>query len=101
MLYYISLIMAIYAGITLLAAILGNVSQISRFVARILVGYILMVFCALYGVVASIFLRAVGKVGIAQWTVARAFRWTLCPAIGVKFEMFMRRRLTEKQLFKE
>ncbi|EPS40301.1 hypothetical protein H072_5898 [Dactylellina haptotyla CBS 200.50] len=87
MFYYLSIFMAVYALLTLVLALLGNVSKIARFGARIMTGYILMVVCALYGVVASIFLRVIGNVGIAQWTVARAFTYTLGPAIGVEFVM--------------
>ncbi|KAF3938189.1 hypothetical protein ABW19_dt0202262 [Dactylella cylindrospora] len=79
--------MAIYAGLTLLLAILGNFSNLAGFAARLLIAYIAMVVCALYGVVATIPLKIVGNVGIAQYLVARAFRWTLGPVIGVDFEM--------------
>ncbi|KAF3906242.1 hypothetical protein ABW20_dc0102151 [Dactylellina cionopaga] len=85
MFYYFGIFMAIYALLTLTLALLGNVSKLARFGARLLTAYIIMVVCALYGVVASLFLRAIGKVGIAQWTVARAFTYTMCPAVGVDF----------------
>ncbi|KAF3924835.1 hypothetical protein ABW21_db0203599 [Orbilia brochopaga] len=79
--------MAVYALATLALSILGTVSSLARFCAKLMVAYIIMCACALYGVAASIFLRLFGDVGIAQWTVARAFRYTLCPAIGVSFEV--------------
>ncbi|KAK6341168.1 1-acylglycerol-3-phosphate O-acyltransferase [Orbilia brochopaga] len=87
MLYYLSLLMAVYALATLALTILGTVSSLARFGAKLMVAYIIMCACALYGVAASVFLRLFGDVGIAQWTVARAFRYTLCPAIGVSFEV--------------
>ncbi|KAJ6263301.1 1-acyl-sn-glycerol-3-phosphate acyltransferase [Drechslerella dactyloides] len=87
MLYYLTIFMAVYASATLALALLGTMSSLARFGARLLVAYIIMCACALYGVAASIFLQLFGDVGVAQWTVARAFRYTLCPAIGVSFEM--------------
>ncbi|KAK6543948.1 1-acylglycerol-3-phosphate O-acyltransferase [Orbilia ellipsospora] len=87
MFYYLTIIMAVYALLTLLLALVGTVSKLARFGARIMVAYILLVLCALYGVVASIILTVIGKKGIAQWTVARAFRNTMCPAMGVEFEV--------------
>ncbi|KAF3911756.1 hypothetical protein AA313_de0206085 [Arthrobotrys entomopaga] len=87
MFYYLTIIMAVYALLTMLLALLGTVSKLCRFGARIMVAYILLVACALYGVVTSIILTIIGKKGIAQWVVARAFRHTMCPAMGVEFEV--------------
>ena len=43
--------------------------------------------CASYGVLASVVLRLIGKVGLAQWTTGRAFLAVTCPAVGVGFRV--------------
>lgn len=43
----------------------------------------LIILCALYGVVASILLRLVGKEEYAQYTVARAFYYSLSRILGI------------------
>jgi lysophosphatidate acyltransferase len=43
--------------------------------------------CASYGVVASLALRLVGCGGLSQWTVARAFKWTMWLTTGVSFRV--------------
>lgn len=85
MLYYLQLFFVGYFAVTMVLALLGNFSKTSRFFARILVCYMLLLVCASYGVLASVVLRLTGMVSIAQWTTARAFRYLLCPAIGLKF----------------
>jgi len=47
----------------------------------------MMIVCASYGVVASIALRLVGYGGLSQWTVARAFKWTMWLTTGVTFRI--------------
>ena len=42
---------------------------------------------ATYGVVASLFLTLIGYQGIAQWTVARAFKHTMALTTGVRFRL--------------
>jgi len=87
MLYYLQLFLVGYLAITMLFALAGQISKTARFIARILVCYILLLITASYGVVASIVLRCLGEVGIAQWTTGRIFRYMMCPAIGVNFEV--------------
>ncbi|RPB02094.1 1-acylglycerol-3-phosphate O [Choiromyces venosus 120613-1] len=67
--------------------ILGRFFKSGRFYARILSCYFLLVTCAAYGVLASVALRVVGKVSIAQWTTARAFKNLTCPIIGLEFKV--------------
>ncbi|CAI5758593.1 unnamed protein product [Candida verbasci] len=43
--------------------------------------------CALYGVIASILLRLIGKVEYAQYTVARAFYYSLSLFLGIKIHI--------------
>jgi len=43
--------------------------------------------CASYGVLASVVLRLIGKVGLAQWAAGRAFLAVTCPAVGVDFRV--------------
>lgn len=44
----------------------------------------LIILCALYGVVASVLLRLVGKEEYAQYTVARAFYYSLSRILGIR-----------------
>ena len=87
MLYYLKLFLILYFVLTMSLALAGNVSKTCRFIARILVAYILLFIVSAYGVVASILLNLIGKVGLAQWTTARALKYTLAPALGLKFEI--------------
>lgn len=59
----------------------------TAFAARCLAAYFCLVACALYGVVASVALRLVGREQIAQWTVARAFKHSMRSATGVTFDV--------------
>lgn len=55
-----------------------------QFYVRSAIYVLLIIVCALYGVVASAFLTLIGKQGLSQWTVARVF-YTLCRFIlGIK-----------------
>ncbi|KAL9085549.1 MAG: hypothetical protein Q9159_004647 [Coniocarpon cinnabarinum] len=55
------------------------------FYSRCILSFLCMAACALYGVFASIFLRIIGYGGLSQWTVARAFKWTMRFMVGVQF----------------
>lgn len=65
-----------------------------NFYARSFVFGTLITACALYGVVASIVLRIVGKGEYAQYTVARAFYYSLKACLGititVKNELYLK-----------
>lgn len=76
-----------YAGAIMVLSLLGRFFKQGRFYARILSCYFLLLTCAAYGVVASVALRIVGKVSIAQWTTARAFKNITCPLIGIEFKV--------------
>ncbi|KAF9736857.1 hypothetical protein PMIN06_004391 [Paraphaeosphaeria minitans] len=65
----------------------GKLAQQASFAAFFVTSMIMMSMCAMYGVFASIFLRAVGYGGLSQWTVARAFKWTMWLITGVTFRV--------------
>lgn len=76
------------AFLYILAAMLPRgVSRPVNFAAFCITSFICLVFCALYGVVASIVLRLFGYGGLSQWTVARAFKWTMWLTTGVTFRV--------------
>lgn len=62
-------------------------AQLVNFYAFSIAGFALLIVCALYGVVASVVLRIVGLGGLSQWTVARAFKWTMWLSTGVTFRV--------------
>lgn len=71
-----------------LSAVLpGKLAQLTSFAAFFITSMIMMSVCALYGVFASIFLRTVGYGGLSQWTVARAFKWSMWWTTGVTFRV--------------
>ncbi|PWW77456.1 1-acylglycerol-3-phosphate O [Tuber magnatum] len=81
------LVLSFPIGTIMALTILGRFFKTGRFYARILSCYFLLVTCAAYGVLASVALRLVGKVSIAQWTTARAFKNLACPIIGLEFKV--------------
>ncbi|EFQ99150.1 1-acyl-sn-glycerol-3-phosphate acyltransferase beta [Nannizzia gypsea CBS 118893] len=76
-----------YAALTL--SLFGLSVKVPRagFFARCLAAYASLLFCAAYGVLASICLRIAGRGQIAQWTVARAFKWSMWLTTGVHFDI--------------
>lgn len=77
----------VYLGLTLMFYALSLFSSRAGFVARSLAAYVNLIGCALFGVVASIVLTLIGKQGISQWAVARAFHWSMLLTTGVAFEV--------------
>lgn len=65
----------------------GKLAQLASFAAFFLTSMILMSMAAMYGVFASIFLRAVGYGGLSQWTVGRVFGWSMWWITGVTFRV--------------
>lgn len=59
----------------------------TAFYARCLSSYLCLVLCACYGVLVSIALRPFGRHLITQWTVARAFKYTMLLSTGVEFKI--------------
>ena len=72
---------------TMTLSVLGRWFKKARFFSRLLTCYFLVMACASYGVLASVILRLIGKVGLAQWTTGRAFLAVTCPAVGVDFKV--------------
>ncbi|KAK6950303.1 hypothetical protein Daesc_008629 [Daldinia eschscholtzii] len=66
---------------------LSAVSPVVGFAARTLSAYLSIALCASYGVFISIFLRILGRERIAQWMVARAFKYVMAITIGITFEI--------------
>jgi lysophosphatidate acyltransferase len=60
-------------------------APVLSFAARSIASFSALIFCACYGVVASILLRLVGYGGLSQWTTARAFKWVMWTLTGVEF----------------
>jgi lysophosphatidate acyltransferase len=79
------------AGYAALLATLGTMSALglstASFLYRLLASYGMLLVCAIYGVFASIAFRLVGQHRSAQWTVARAFKYAMAIATGVRFEV--------------
>ncbi|KAH7162290.1 hypothetical protein B0J13DRAFT_5144 [Dactylonectria estremocensis] len=74
-----------YAALTVFFYALSLVIPKAAFVARCLAFYIGLMFCALYGVFASIALTLAGYQGISQWATGRSF-WLIFRWIaGVEF----------------
>lgn len=74
-----------YTALTISFYMLSLVVPKAAFVARVLAAYMTLIACALYGVIASIVLTILGKQQIAQWTVARAFHYSMQLTTGVEF----------------
>ena len=85
--YYPVLITAIYLTFTVtlfaLTYILPRPPTLIPFAARCLSSYAALLVCAIYGVLASIVLRAFSLHRLAQWTTARAFAFAMRYATGV------------------
>ncbi|KAM3081611.1 1-acylglycerol-3-phosphate O-acyltransferase [Clarireedia jacksonii] len=84
---YLVNLFIIYVLLTLVLYMLSTIHPLPGFIARLLAGYICLVACACYGVFISIFLRLFNNHRIAQWAVARAFKYSMWLATGVTFEV--------------
>lgn len=76
-----------YAALTL--GLFGLSIKLPRagFFARCLASYACLIFCATYGVIASLVLRLAGRAQVSQWAVARAFKWTMLLTTGTYFDI--------------
>ena len=75
---------------------MGSAFSSLKFYFKSVVFGVLISVCALYGVVASIFLRIIGKPQFAQYTVARAFYYSFSTILGVKINIKNAHYLNEK-----
>jgi lysophosphatidate acyltransferase len=62
-------------------------ARLVSFAAFCVTSVVCLSICASYGVVASLVLRCVGYGGLSQWTVARAFKWTMWLTTGLTFRV--------------
>lgn len=82
---YLAKFLVGYFVLTTTFFMLSTVFPKAAFVARSLAAYLSLLVVALYGVLASIVLTAIGKQQIAQWATARAFHYVMRATTGVKF----------------
>lgn len=88
LLYLLAMPAALIVLLHVLSAILPrSLARLTAFAAFCITSAVMLCVCASYGVVASIFLRTVGFGGLSQWTVARAFKWTMLLSTGVTFRI--------------
>ncbi|KAK2743032.1 1-acylglycerol-3-phosphate O-acyltransferase [Myotisia sp. PD_48] len=77
-----------YAALTLSLFGLSSIHvPKAGFFARCLAAYASLIFCASYGVLASIFLRLAGYAQISQWATGRSFKWAMWLSTGVHFDV--------------
>ncbi|KAI9670046.1 MAG: 1-acylglycerol-3-phosphate O-acyltransferase [Caeruleum heppii] len=76
-----------YLGFTSLLLLLSVAIPTLGFYGRLLASHLALFVVAAYGVVASIVLRLVGYGRVSQWATARAFKWVMLLATGVRFEV--------------
>ena len=90
LIYYPLVGTAAYVAVTaalMLVAEMFPIIPYLPFVARCLSSYGSLLFCAAYGVISSIALSLVGYKGLAQWTTARAFSYTMALTTGISFKV--------------
>lgn len=88
-LYYLTAFSIAYTVLTVLFFALHSFLKkpVFGFIARCLASYVSLIFCATYGLLASLALRSVGKHRLAQWTTARCFKYTMQLTTGVRFQI--------------
>ncbi|KAG5366150.1 putative 1-acyl-sn-glycerol-3-phosphate acyltransferase [Yarrowia sp. B02] len=80
----------IYVAVIAISALLvARMSVASKlvFYVRAAIAVIIFAACATYGVLASTILTAIGKQGLAQWTVARAFYHSVRLLLGISIKL--------------
>ncbi|KAL2133682.1 hypothetical protein VTI74DRAFT_1910 [Chaetomium olivicolor] len=84
---YIGYFFAGYTALILFFYMLSLVVPKAAFVARSLASYLSLIVCSLYGVAASLVLRALGLNQLSQWAVARSFKYIMGLTTGVTFDV--------------
>jgi lysophosphatidate acyltransferase len=84
---YVGYFLAGYIALTLFFYMLSAIIPKSAFVARLLASYLALIVSSLYGVSASVVLRAVGLNQLSQWAVARSFKYLMGFSTGVTFDV--------------
>ncbi|KAL9636418.1 MAG: hypothetical protein Q9164_002838 [Protoblastenia rupestris] len=79
---YILLTLALYT-----MSLLSLSTPRTTFYARTLAAYGTLIFCALYGVLASLLLRCLGHHRMSQYATARSFKWTMRYTTNIRFEI--------------
>lgn len=59
----------------------------TSFFARLIAAYLCLVICAIYGILASLLLRPLGRHRIVQYLTARSFKLTMYLFTGIRFEI--------------
>lgn len=80
----------IYVAVIAISALLvARMSVASKlvFYVRAAIAVVIFAACATYGVLASTILTAIGKQGLAQWTVARAFYHAVRIFLGISIKL--------------
>lgn len=85
LLHYLGVGAIAYGALTIALYILSTVIPACGFFALLLASYVSILICATYGVIISILLRLVGYQRIAQWAVARSFKYTMRLTTGITF----------------
>ena len=85
LLNYLGVLTAAYLAVTVLLFMLSSRIPAAGFFARLLASYMSLIICATYGVIVSIFLRAVGNPRISQWATARSFKYVMWYTTGITF----------------
>lgn len=83
--YFILVTTVVWTVVTLALFAASFQFPAATYHARVSVSFGCLVLCAIYGVIASLALRIVGYGGLSQYTVARAFKWTMWATTGVTF----------------
>ena len=74
-----------YLTLTFVLIVSSSISPNMGFYGRLLASYFCLLACSIYGVIASLVLRAIGHPGLSQWAVARAFKYSMKYTTGVEF----------------
>jgi lysophosphatidate acyltransferase len=82
-----AVLLVFYVVLVVTLCAFGSRMPALGFYGRLLASWGCLFLCAIYGVFASIVLRIIGYPGLSQWTVARAFKWTMLLATGTTFDI--------------
>lgn len=79
---------ALFLGLNLSLGVMELIGlKQAGFVRRVIIAYINLVACALFGASSAILLTIVGNKRLSQWVTARSFYYTMKLSTGVTFEI--------------
>ncbi|KAL2123987.1 hypothetical protein VTJ04DRAFT_352 [Mycothermus thermophilus] len=84
---YIGWFLTGYSALIVFFYMLSFIIPKAAFVARALAAYITALISSLYGVFVALALRPFGLSGLAQWAVARSYKYLMLWTTGVTFEV--------------